>query len=309
MNPLRFLLLRSPRRGAVLACLLAGMLVACGGKSEDPKPTTPPAPAGEPAAGEDGEPAAREATEANDEPAEPALPAPSTYVVAADTSSYGKVHGRILYKGDAPVNPPVEIPDTLKARSPADAEFCGTRNLLVDEVVVLGGGVMNALVELVGIEKGKALNRPELIEAAHCRFRPRVSTVPRGRDLTIRNTNPFPVQLEVEGPNASAFWSGLVDSGSKVVTGPALHPGLYAISDPTHAWVRAFVRVIDHPYFAVTGPDGSFTIEGVPPGNWLVRVWHESLGTAEARSMVDPGAEFELEMALEAKPAAGGEVR
>jgi len=43
-----------------------------------------------------------------------------------------------------------------------------------------------------------------------------------------------------------------------------------------HAWMQAFVHVIDHPYFAVTGPDGSFSIKGLPPGDYEVSVAHET---------------------------------
>jgi len=45
-----------------------------------------------------------------------------------------------------------------------------------------------------------------------------------------------------------------------------------------HAWMHAWIGVVDHPYYAVTGPDGAFALPNVPPGDYTVAVWHEKLG-------------------------------
>jgi hypothetical protein len=45
--------------------------------------------------------------------------------------------------------------------------------------------------------------------------------------------------------------------------------------------MNSYAGVVSHPFFAVTGADGSFTIDGVPPGSYVVEVWHEQLGTKE----------------------------
>ncbi|MFQ5845412.1 MAG: carboxypeptidase regulatory-like domain-containing protein [Planctomycetota bacterium] len=48
-----------------------------------------------------------------------------------------------------------------------------------------------------------------------------------------------------------------------------------------HGWMEAFAGVLDHPFFAVTGADGSFEIAGLPPGTHVLEAWHEQLGTVE----------------------------
>ena len=50
-----------------------------------------------------------------------------------------------------------------------------------------------------------------------------------------------------------------------------------------HPWMRAYVAVSAHPYFAVTGADGRFVLRDVPPGDYLVASWHERFGTRETR--------------------------
>ena len=49
-----------------------------------------------------------------------------------------------------------------------------------------------------------------------------------------------------------------------------------------HRWMNSFVGVLDHPFFAVTGADGSFSLKGLPPGTYTIEVWHEKLGTKTA---------------------------
>jgi len=46
-----------------------------------------------------------------------------------------------------------------------------------------------------------------------------------------------------------------------------------------HGWMNAFAGVLDHPYFAVSKPDGSFSIPNLPPGSYTLAAWHEKLGT------------------------------
>jgi uncharacterized protein (DUF2141 family) len=57
-----------------------------------------------------------------------------------------------------------------------------------------------------------------------------------------------------------------------------------------HPWMRSYVSVIAHPFFAVTGEDGSFEITGLPPGEYTVEAVHERLGSKEMKITVGEGA-------------------
>jgi len=48
-----------------------------------------------------------------------------------------------------------------------------------------------------------------------------------------------------------------------------------------HGWMHAYIGVLDHPYFTVTGEDGKFTIANLPPGTYTLAVWTQTLGTQQ----------------------------
>ena len=45
-----------------------------------------------------------------------------------------------------------------------------------------------------------------------------------------------------------------------------------------HPWMRAYLGVFDHPYFAVSAADGGFTLKNLPPGEYTIEAWHERFG-------------------------------
>jgi hypothetical protein len=49
-----------------------------------------------------------------------------------------------------------------------------------------------------------------------------------------------------------------------------------------HGWMNAFIGVLPHPFFSVTGADGSFKISGLPPGTYTIEAWHEKYGVQTA---------------------------
>ena len=69
-----------------------------------------------------------------------------------------------------------------------------------------------------------------------------------------------------------------------------------------HRWMTAYVGVVSHPYFAVTGDGGRFTIRDVPAGTYTMQAWHELDGTLEQPVRVEPGATTALDFTYPASP-------
>jgi hypothetical protein len=80
------------------------------------------------------------------------------------------------------------------------------------------------------------------------------------------------------------------DAGQVVPsTAASAAPGIVAIRDDLHPWVRGYLAVAPHPFVAVTGDDGIFRFERVPPGTYTLVVWHERLGARTQRVTVSAG--------------------
>ncbi|MEE8459251.1 MAG: carboxypeptidase regulatory-like domain-containing protein, partial [Phycisphaerales bacterium] len=65
-----------------------------------------------------------------------------------------------------------------------------------------------------------------------------------------------------------------------------------------HSWMEAWVVVTEHPYYAVSDADGTFTLADVPPGTYTLRIWHETLGEAEQQVTVKPKSESRVEFTM-----------
>jgi hypothetical protein len=61
-----------------------------------------------------------------------------------------------------------------------------------------------------------------------------------------------------------------------------------------HGWMHAWIGVVPHPYFAVTGPDGAFDWKNVPPGEYTISVWHEKFGEKKQQVHLAPSGTAEV---------------
>ncbi len=194
----------------------------------------------------------------------------------------GELSGRVTLEGPAPEARALDV-------SPFGA-VCGR---VPDERLVVGPerGIRYAVVTLEGVTRGKPIER----EAAHeldnagCRFVPHVQAVSVGQFLVLKNTDPIlhTAHAHFPGGGQPDFNVGLYPG--RVSRKPLVAPGLVEIRCEVHPWMRAYVVVTSHPYHAVTDLYGAYLIDGIPPGKYRVRIWHETLGTKEREVEISPG--------------------
>jgi plastocyanin len=176
---------------------------------------------------------------------------------------------------------------------------------VVDDAVIGApdGGLANAFVELIGdFPDTPVPAEPVSVDQRGCIYRPRVVGLRAGQPLIVSNSddglhNVHGVSTDRDGFNVSQPMSGMAN------TFHPRDPGILRIKCDVHTWMVAFVGVVNHPYFAVTGKDGSFELHDVPPGTYDVRAWHERLGTVTLPVRVEIGRAAEAEIVYSAAPA------
>jgi RNA polymerase sigma factor (sigma-70 family) len=195
------------------------------------------------------------------------------------------VRGRVLWPGD----PPKPVP--LAVDGPDAVACCGGRVLLSNELIVnpTTRGVKNVVVWLrPDDDDPNPTFPPQLIHPAlrddpparhvldqpDCQFEPRVLAARDGDTLLVRNS--AAIRHNVNCTGCGLEYNLTLEASKDVLKGPLRADRLpVPIKCDLHPWMKAWLRVFDHPYFAVTDADGRFEIEKAPAGRWRVVYWHE----------------------------------
>jgi len=175
----------------------------------------------------------------------------------------------------------LELPAATVVQNTTDPEDCGETHSLENIIVSADGGLKNAIVAVKNVSLPDDYQPPTsnlVLENRNCRFQPHVAVLTTGSTIEAVNKDPFYHSVHFYGLKQLDVALGA--ARSKVIEVPN-RPGYLIVKCDVHGWMQAFVRVDKHPFHAVTGEDGRFQIEGVPPGSHTLEVWHEFLGPME----------------------------
>jgi plastocyanin len=160
----------------------------------------------------------------------------------------------------------------------------------------------NAVVWIEGARRGDS-SQPapaasSRMKSDQKRFSPRVVAVSRAGAVDFPNVDPiYHNVFSVSGGNR--FDLGLYRSGASKSKEFA-EPGLVRVYCNIHPQMVGFVMVVDSDFYAVTGRDGKFKFDGVPPGNWTVKAWHEEAAREAAQPVrVSPRSEAPVALRLD----------
>jgi plastocyanin len=173
-----------------------------------------------------------------------------------------------------------------------------------DEPVVVGkdGGLANAFVYVkTGLEgkKFEPSKEPVKITQHGCMFQPRAIGVLVGQNVDVANADQVSHNFHAM-PSNNRDWDQQQSPGAADMEHRFPHPEIMIpVKCNVHAWMRAYIGVMPHPYFAVTGPDGSYEWGNLPPGDYTVAVWHEKLGERTAPLHVGPNGKESLDFTFE----------
>jgi hypothetical protein len=166
-------------------------------------------------------------------------------------------------------------------------------------LVVNGGNLANAVVWIKDGLQGWVFAppaQPVILDQKGCLYVPRVVAGMVGQPVEFRNSDPEAHNVHGR-PRVVGGWNFMMSrqGAERTLYFDKAEMGVQVGCD-IHPWMKAFLCIAPNPFFGVTGADGLVSLAGVPPGEYGVAVWHESLGTLEQRVTLQPRGELALEM-------------
>jgi plastocyanin len=189
--------------------------------------------------------------------------------LAGPALANGTVSGVVHLGGPAPKLPAHAVTK--------DTASCGHDT--PDESVVVGkaGSLRNVVVFVkdAHFEGKPAPVTGAALDQKQCRYAPHVQALTVGTPLALMNNDAILHNIHANDSGMTVFNVAMPLKGQKLPI-PMRKPGLLRLQcDAGHSWMSGWIYVFDHPYFAVTDADGSFTIKDVPPGEHVLELWHE----------------------------------
>ncbi len=201
----------------------------------------------------------------------------------APVKNGGTIEGFVLFKGS-------KKPKNKKMPIIKDQEVCG-EGFKVDPVYIISkkGGVKNAVVYIENVKSGKPLPKKEVkLLQEKCEFKPRIIATGVGTTMAVVNNDN--ITHEANGV-LNFILVFLFKQHKKGDTDKVTFKGtgIVEITCNIHSWMRAWVVVLDNPYFSVTDSKGHFKITDIPPGKYRIKMWHEGFGEMVKEVEVKPG--------------------
>ena len=208
-------------------------------------------------------------------------PKPPRIPTPLDLSTVGTVSGQVRFQGTVPAQTTLQ----LGGWSACSAQYPDGLPQATD-TLVHAGKLQNAMVYIkdgLGDRVFAVPKEPVRSDQTGCLFLPRIMAVRVDQPLQFLNSDP--TAHNVHGlPQQARPWNfSLGVKGATRTISIQTPENIIPIKCDIHGWMRAYVGVFDHPYFAVTDADGSFSLPDIPAGDYIIEAWHERFGTQEQR--------------------------
>jgi plastocyanin len=174
----------------------------------------------------------------------------------------------------------------------------GHRVIQESAMVTADGSVANVFVRLDGAFPTTAVpTEPVVIEQRACVYRPRVIGMRVGQTLQIRNDDDLLHNVHSSSAAGNSFNVGQPKAGIVFSFTSRAEEMMLPLGCDVHRWMTAYVGIVSHPYFSVSGPDGTFSIAKVPAGTYTIKTWHERFGELTKKVTIRPGGTTTIDFA------------
>jgi plastocyanin len=191
-----------------------------------------------------------------------------------DPNTVSAIVGTISLQGTPPPNPTINMgsdPYCMKLGAATTPPF-----------VVSDGGLENVFVYVkdgLGTLKFPVPSTPVVLDQKGCSYSPRVFGIQVGQSLDIVNSDDTLHNVHAMPKANREFNRGQGLKGIKSTTTFTTPEVMLPFKCDVHKWMNAWVGVLEHPFYAISGKGGTFALAGLPPGTYTIEAWHEKLGT------------------------------
>ena len=211
--------------------------------------------------------------------AEPSSPAAAPDAKKVDAGTAATLTGKVVLEGTPPANP------VLKMASDPACTAANSGDVLAESFVVDNGGLQNVFVYIKDGLGNKYLfdtpTEPVKLDQKGCRYTPHVVGVRTTQPLEVSNSDATLHNVHGMPETNREFNVGQPVPGMKNTVTFTTPEVMVPFKCDVHSWMSAYVGVVSHPYFAVSGGGGKFELRTIPPGTYTIEAWHEKLGRQE----------------------------
>jgi plastocyanin len=191
------------------------------------------------------------------------------------TSGGASLRGVVRFEGNAPKPKLISMSaDPSCAKQHPSPVF--SQEIMTDSK----GDLQNVVVYIadgLGDRTFDVPTQPVVVEQRACMYQPHVLAVRANQPLHVVNDDPTSHNIHPTPAN-NREWNKAEPPGSSVDETFAREEIAIPVKCNLHPWMHGYIAVFKHPYFAVTGKDGSFDLSNLPPGTYTIKAWHEKLG-------------------------------
>jgi len=208
------------------------------------------------------------------------------------------IKGQVVFDGPVPKRVEITVNN--------DPAHCLSKGKLLSDSLVVNAknkGVRWAVVYLVDVKdatkalpftaaQAKALGPKVEVDQPCCMFVPHVAVVGPGQALVFKNPAPVTHNVNIQGGDLGPSMNQSLSPGTNLeVPAAKLKPRLtpISVSCSIHNWMKCYVFVLNHPYFAVSDANGKFEIKNVPAGRYRLIVWQGGIGWSDGKSPMRGG--------------------
>jgi plastocyanin len=208
----------------------------------------------------------------------------------------GNITGVINFTGAAPAPSKLDMSSDSK---------CEGENFL-DEAVVKNGKLQNVFVFVKGGLPQAAFETPAdavTLDQNGCKYVPRVLGVQAGQPLKIVNSDQTNHNIHPLPRVNREFDDSQLAGQGPIIRKFKRPEAIFPVKCNQHSWMRAYIAVLAHPFFAVSDSNGAFTIKGLPPGEYEIEAWHEKYGAKTAKIKVAEKADAKADFTFDGSVA------